>query len=94
MYISDAIDATIKIMFEKSCADQIINVGVDEEKTIKEIAEIILEVSNIQGDLNLEDAPEGSVKRRCANVGKLKTLLDIQPKISLEEGISLTLKTL
>lgn len=93
MYISDAIEATIKIIFEKVCANEIINVGVDEEKTIKEVAEIILKSSNIQGELKLENAPEGSVKRRCADVSKMHSLLNFKSTICLEQGIKLTLNT-
>lgn len=94
MYISDAIEVTIKIIFEKSCANEIINVGVNEEKTIKEVAEIILKSSNIQGNLKLENAPKGSVKRRCADVSKMHRLLNFKSTISLEQGIKFTLETL
>lgn len=94
MYIDDAIRATAQIIFEANCSNQIINVGVDEEKSIKEIAQIILNISNIQGELILEDAPEGSVKRRCGDIKKMNELLDFIPDFSLEEGIKKTLESL
>lgn len=94
MYISDAIRATIEIIFSDSCANQIINVGVDDEKSIKEIAEIILNQTNITGNLILENAPDGSVKRRCGNISKLKKLINFVPEVSLEYGIKKTLEKL
>lgn len=94
MYVSDAVDATIKIMFGESCKNQIINVGVNEEKSIKEIAEIICKQSGITGELVLKDAPRGSVKRREGDVTKLKNLTDFESKISLQHGIKLTLDSL
>jgi nucleoside-diphosphate-sugar epimerase len=94
MYISDAIEATVKIMFDNSCANQIINVGVNDEKSIREVAELILEVSDIQGNLILEDAPAGSVKRRNGDVTKLTRLTGFAPTTSLREGIVKTLESL
>jgi nucleoside-diphosphate-sugar epimerase len=94
MYISDAIDATLHVIFEKSCINQIINIGVNDEKTIKEVAEIILKTANIVGAIKLEAAPLGSVKRRNADVSKLKKLTGFEPKINLKEGIKKTLASL
>jgi nucleoside-diphosphate-sugar epimerase len=94
MYISDAIEATIKIIFGASCKNEIINVGVNDEKSIKEVAELICKQAGINGELILNDAPEGSVKRREGDITKLKTLIEFEPKISLEQGINLTLKSL
>lgn len=94
MYISDAIDATIQVILDSVCANQTINIGVDEEKSIKELAELILKTAGITGSILLEDAPPGSAKRRCADVTKLNNLLNFKPKVSLEEGIKLTLESL
>ena len=94
MYISDAVDATVNILFNDNCKNQIVNVGVTDERSIKEIAEIICQQSNITGDLILEDAPQGSVSRREGDVSKLKMLTNFEPKVSLAEGIKLTLESL
>jgi len=94
MYVSDAIDATLHIVFDKSCANQIINIGVNDEKSIKEVAEIILKTANIKGVIKLEAAPLGSVKRRNADVSKLTKLTGFEPKINLKEGIKKTLASL
>ena len=94
MYVSDAVDATVDILFNDNCKNQIVNVGVADERSIKEIAEIICQQSNITGNLVLEDAPQGSVSRREGDVTKLKSLTNFQPKVSLEEGIRLTLESL
>lgn len=94
MYIDDAIRATAQIIFDSVCANQIINVGIDDEKSIKDIAQIILNKAGISGELILEDAPEGSVKRRCGDTTKMNNLLNFIPTVSLEEGISKTLESL
>lgn len=94
MYISDAVDATVEVMFNSSCKNEIINVGVNDERSIKEIAELICNQANIKGNLVLEDAPKGSVTRRNGDVTKLTKLTGFEPKITLTEGIKLTLENL
>lgn len=92
MYISDAIRATIDIIFSDSCANQIIHVGVDDEVTIKELAEIILDEMGIKGELTLNPAPKGSTVRRCADVSKLSRLTGFVPTVGFREGIRKLLK--
>lgn len=94
MYISDAVEVTSNIIFSSSCRNQILNVGVEEELSIKEVAEVILEQAGIQGELQLGPAPKGSVSRRCPDVTKLKRLVEFSPRVSLREGIRQTLESL
>jgi nucleoside-diphosphate-sugar epimerase len=94
MYISDAIEATSQVIFESQCANQIVNIGVDDEKSIKDLATIILCEAGIVGELTLEPAPLGSVKRRCGDITKMTKLLNFVPKVSLTEGIRKTLESL
>ena len=94
MYISDAIEATSQVIFESQCANQIVNIGVDDEKSIKDLATIILQEAGISGNLILEPAPIGSVKRRCGDIKKMTALLNFIPKVSIQEGIKKTLESL
>ena len=94
MFITDAIRATIAIMNSDECKNQTINVGVNDERTIKEVAKLILNHAGIEGDLILEDAPEGSVSRRQADVSKLHSLIDFKAEVSLEQGIQVTVDSL
>ena len=94
MYISDAIEATIHVIFESAFANQIINIGIDDEISIKELATKILAEAGIVGNLVLEDAPLGSVKRRCADVSKFNQLTKFTPQVDLQDGIRLTLESL
>lgn len=94
MYISDAIEATCRVIFEPAFSNQIVNIGVDDEISIKDLAELILQASNISGQLVLKPAPEGSVRRRCANVSKFHALTEFVPQVGLLEGITLTLESL
>lgn len=94
MYISDAIEATVRVIFESAFANEIVNIGVDDEISIRDLAERILCEAGIIGNLVLEDAPVGSVKRRCADISKFNQLTDFAPCIDLQHGIRLTLESL
>lgn len=94
MYITDAIEATCRVIFEKNFANQIVNIGVDDEISIKQLAQEILCEAGIAGELVCMPAPEGSVKRRCGDVSKLHSLTDFEPKVNRLQGIRLTLESL
>jgi len=92
MYISDAVSATIKIINSDKCNNEILNVGINDEVTIKEVAKIILDIENIKDTIVLKESPVGSVTRRCPDVSKLHTLIDFSPTVSLREGLKLTME--
>lgn len=81
-YIDDVVDATIKA----SVLDQsaVLNVGTTEEVTINRIAEII------GGEIDhIIPNPRGKYeeKRKVAVIEKAKSLLNWEPKISIEQGL-------
>jgi len=94
MYVSDAVDATVNILETQNCNNEIINIGVSDERTIKEVAELICRYAKINKNLILNNAPIGSVSRRLCDTNKLKKIINFKPKISLEQGIKLTLDSL
>jgi UDP-glucose 4-epimerase len=94
MYITDAIEATLAVIGTPSCRNEIINIGTDQEYTIQDMAKMIMEAADIQGELTLHDAPTGSVKRRSGDTTKLRTLTGFEPKIDIRQGIQLTVDSL
>lgn len=66
-----------------------INVGVGEDITIKELAEMIAKVVGFTGEIMWNsDVPNGTL-RKVLNVDKIKEL-GWKPKITLEEGLKKT----
>jgi nucleoside-diphosphate-sugar epimerase len=88
MYIDDVVAATVKIIQEPRCINEIINVGSEDERNIKQVAEIILDRMGMTGELALIASPPGSVVRRCADLTKMKSLIDFVPRVTLEQGIA------
>jgi GDP-D-mannose 3',5'-epimerase len=87
-YVDDAVKGTIMLM--DSDYDKPINIGSDRLVTINKLADIIIEASGkkITKNYNL-DAPQG-VRGRNADLTLVKKVLNWQPQITLEQGLSNT----
>lgn len=94
MYVSDAIEATCRVIFESNFANQIVNIGVDDEISILDLAKLILDQKGIKQQPVCMPAPEGSVRRRCGDISKFHAMTDFQAKVPLALGIKLTLESL
>jgi len=106
-YIDDLIEGMIRMMdFEtgshKKSRDYTkphlsgmpgpINIGNPHEVTIKDIAQKVVTLSQSKSAIVYEDLPEDDPKRRCPDIAKAKQLLDWTPKISLDEGLEMTIE--
>jgi nucleoside-diphosphate-sugar epimerase len=87
-YIDDCIQGTVKLM--ESDYDKPINIGSERLVTIKELAEMVIDISG--KDITLEhdlSAPQG-VRGRNADITLARKVLEWEAKVSLEEGIAQT----
>ena len=93
-YISDAVRAMQMLMdSEKTDARPIetVHIGNTDEVTIKELAERMFKVAGWKPkELDIKSSPQGSVKRRLADISKLQSLTGWQPEVSLDEGLKKT----
>lgn len=90
-YIDDAVDGTILALKTKSCDSQVLHIGnSNEEIMIETLARKLLEINHSSAQLKINTSPAGSVKRRCPDVIKLKSLTGYSPKIDIEKGLELT----
>lgn len=86
-YIDDAVIATQLVMESEKTNGETIHIGRDDgEIAILDMAKTLFKVTNVNPKLDLINSPEGSVKRRCPDITKLKKL-GFVPIISLEEGL-------
>jgi GDP-L-fucose synthase len=94
LYVDDLAQAAIHVMNvdKKIYNEQIsslsshINVGSEQELTIKELAETIKEVTNFKGKINFDSSkPDGSL-RKLLNSERINKL-GFKPKTDLKEGL-------
>ncbi|RJQ56210.1 MAG: NAD-dependent epimerase/dehydratase family protein [Nitrospiraceae bacterium] len=89
IYIDDVISATIKAM-ESDCYGEVFNVGSSIPSSIDQVTDVMLRVSGKSLDKLYDPPDETKDTYRVADISKIKKILNIQPTVSLEEGLSKT----
>ena len=69
-----------------------INIGNPGEFTIMELARIISRLSASKSRIAFKPLPKDDPRQRRPDITKARTLLKWQPKIGLEEGLTMTLE--
>jgi dTDP-glucose 4,6-dehydratase len=88
-YVSDLIDGIVRL--SKSDEHLPVNIGNPDEWTIVECAQEVLAVTGSKSRIRHEPLPVDDPTRRKPDITKAKDLLGWSPKISLREGLRLSL---
>jgi len=91
LHADDLAEAAIYLMNTYDDSD-IVNVGVGEDVSIKELAEIVKKVVGFQGELVFDTSKPDGTPRKLLDVSRLSKL-GWKAKISLEDGIRSTYAT-
>ena len=89
MHVDDAAEAFLFLM-EQYDSERIINIGWGEDVSIKELAALIAEKADFQGDLIWDKSRPDGMPRKCMDVSRMKDL-GYFPVITLEKGIEKTI---
>lgn len=86
-FIDDNTDATTNAFYQDLFINDVVNVGNDQEYTIKELAELVLSLTGSTSSIRYVSAlKEGDMRRRMPDITKMRSLLD-RDLLPLEEGI-------
>jgi len=88
-YVADLIEGILRL--SRSDEHLPVNIGNPVEFTILECAQAVLEVTGSKSELRFEPLPQDDPTRRKPDISKAKRVLDWEPKISLREGLKLSL---
>ncbi|MGA8162704.1 MAG: UDP-glucuronic acid decarboxylase family protein [Acidobacteriaceae bacterium] len=88
-YVSDLIEGILRL--SRSDEHFPTNIGNPTEFTILECAQAVLEVTGSSSSIRFEPLPEDDPTRRRPDIGKARRLLSWEPKVSLREGLRLSL---
>ncbi len=86
-YIDDCLEGIYRLMYSSHCEP--LNVGQDRMVTINELADIISQIAGYPILKKHVPGPQG-VRGRNSDNTRLRQVLDWEPSISLEEGLSIT----
>lgn len=92
IYVDDVLRAMVAAATAPQVDRQVINVGSGEETSIADLARLVLKVTESRADIIHSPKTEPGVSRMRADLGLASKLLGFQPRVSLEEGLRLTLE--
>ena len=88
LHVDDLADACLYLM-EQYDGREIVNIGVGEDLTIRELAEMVVRIVGFEGKLRFDASKPDGTPQKLLDVSRLKNL-GWQAKISLEQGIRQT----
>jgi len=89
-FVTDLVEAIHNVMFSHD--ETPFNIGNPDEYTIRQCAEVIIEVLASSSKLIYLPLPKDDPKRRRPNIDKLQQVSDYVPQISFHDGIKQTAK--
>lgn len=89
-YVDDLIEAILRFMQTEESVTGPINLGNDQEFSIKELAEQILEITGSSSQMIYKPLPADDPQQRRPDLTLARKVLNWQPSISLREGLERT----
>lgn len=86
-YVSDVVDATIRIMDTKKTNGMIINIANESEVSLNDIVKLLKDITNKELLVRYLPWRIGDVKRVSPDISRLKEIIGFNPNISIEEGL-------
>jgi UDP-glucuronate decarboxylase len=91
-YVDDMIDGILKFMQTDSDLTGPLNLGNPVEISIRALAEKILELTGSKSSIECKPLPDDDPKQRQPDIGLAKGKLGWEPTVSLDDGLSRTIK--
>jgi len=92
-YVDDNVDACLKAYYNDACVNDVMNIGSDKEIRIRDLAELIIDITGSSSRIvHLPPLEEGDMKRRLPDNRKMMELLD-RSLLPLREGLEKVVHT-
>lgn len=91
-YMSDTIEGIERAMFYEKTSGEIINIGNPKEITVLELVKIIVNLTGTKSKMIFKKIPKDDPARRRPDISKAKSILNWEPKISMQDGMKNTVE--
>jgi dTDP-glucose 4,6-dehydratase len=88
-YVDDLVEGVIRLMSSSEVYP--VNVGNPVEYKVKEVARLIVELSDSASELVYEPLPQDDPKQRCPDIRRAREVLGWEPRVAAAEGLSRTI---
>ncbi len=90
-YVDDLVDAMIRMMATDNSIVGPINIGNPNEFTIRQLAELVIELTGAKSNLAFQPLPYDDPKQRRPNIEKARRILGWEPTVQLRAGLEKTI---
>jgi UDP-glucose 4-epimerase len=97
-YVDDAIRATVAAGLRAEAVGEVVNIGSDEEVSIKELAELMIHLARSRSTIKFVTEAEvygpsyEDIRRRVPSIRKMREILGVEPQVALVEGLRRTIE--
>lgn len=88
-YVDDLVEGFLKMMAQDETSGPV-NLGNPVENSMLELAEATLEIVSSKSKLEYCPLPTDDPKQRCPDISKARSILNWEPRVSLQEGLKKT----
>ena len=88
-YVDDLVEGVYRLM--RSDEDRPVNIGNPVEYTVREIAEMVIELSGSRSEIVYQPLPRDDPRRRCPDISRAREALGWEPRTPAIEGLEKTL---
>jgi len=92
IYVDDVVRAMTATATAPNINNLVINVGAGIETSVRELVRLIIEITQSKAEVIVNPQTNPGVARMCADITRAREKLGYQPRISLAEGLRLTLE--
>jgi len=90
IYVADVVQANMLAAQRENISGLTINVGTGKSVTVNSLWKNIAELAGVKGEPARANARPGDIRQSVAEISRANSLLDFEPRYSLEEGLQLT----
>lgn len=90
-YVDDLIRGLMALMDTDESITGPINIGNPVEFTMRELAELVVDLAGSDSTIEHRPLPEDDPKQRSPDISRARELLDWEPKVQLREGLRSTM---
>ena len=91
-YVSDLVDGAIKMMNNDKKFVGPVNLGNPSERTVLNLAEIILEMTGSKSKITFKELPSDDPVKRKPDITKAQEILGWEPKVDIKDGLAKTIE--
>jgi UDP-glucuronate decarboxylase len=89
-YVDDLVIGLVRMM-ENNETTGPINLGNPAEITVRELAERVIDMTGSSSRIEVRELPQDDPRKRQPDITQAKRILDWEPRVPLEEGLSRTI---